>query len=607
MEVIVADMFKAAAGYAAAGWRVLRTYGLLDDEKTCACRLGKDCGTPGKHPVDGRWQDAATTDENVLADWFDGSRPVNVSVALGEASGIVDIEWDGDDGKATAIKFGLTSAQTPTYQSHRSEHRIFRYDPRLPQQAVVKVGGLEVRIGGGKRGAQSVFPPSLHASGVRYRWKLEHGPDDVSVAPIPEPFLQAILASHGGCGVDGPPKPPASEILHKTAAPGERHHALVRFAASQCMRMIDPHDPREQQDVLAILRSVNMTQCSPPKTDEQVESIYRSELRWAIKVRAANKVGESAREALEAHLSGDSEAEKAAMAPTDSPFTLHGLEFRDGEWWPGQWRLKVIHSDPVSYVISIPVLVGQDTKVVDVTVDAETYRSAAKVACAVLEATHTVILDAIPEEWGQIWCGAAAKPRSGTPAIRGLKAKLMDEAAQEEATAENLRSAKVAGWLLDVLCMTPPPSDDDPDPGVPDAGGRPAWVRSRDGVWELWFGWARAWEDVDRGRRKLEEGDQQKLKKLVLAFTGEQSFAAGRHTGDGGSSRRYLRFTTKHLRALERIAGGELPSAAQLQAARDAGSGAFPESCESGESGELDSSVSSESPLSIHAEIGNAP
>lgn len=589
-------MFKHSAAYASLGWHVLRTYGLLDDEKTCSCRLGKDCGTPGKHPIDGRWQDVATTDEDILAAWFDGSRSVNVSVALGEKSGIVDIEWDCDVGKATAERFGLTTISTPTYQSHRSEHRIFRFDKRLPQQAVVKVGGLEVRIGGGKKGAQSVFPPSLHASGVRYRWKLGCSPDETDVATIPEAFLQAILAAHGG-GADGPAKPPASEILHKPASPGERHHALLRFAASQCLRMNDPHDPREQQDVLEILRAVNLTKCSPPKTDEQVESIYRSELRWAIKMRAANKVGEEAKEALEAHVSGDAEAERAAMQPADSPFTLHGLEFRDGEWFPGQWRLKVIHSDPVSYVLSMPVLVGSDTKVVDVTMNAEIYRSAAKVACAVLEATHTVVLDAIPEEWGRIWCGSAAKPRSGTPAIRGLKAKLMDEAAQEEATAENLRSARVAGWLLDVLCITPPPAEDEEDPGYPDAGGRPSWVRAKDGDWELWFGWSRAWEDVDRGRRKLEEGDQQKIKRLVLAFTGERSFAAGRHAGDGGSSRRYIRFTTKHLRALERIAAGELPTAAQLQAAREV-------TAELGEDREAVAAPVSEIPLVIHAEIG---
>jgi hypothetical protein len=581
-------VFKMAAQYAALGWYVLRTYGLLDDEKTCSCRMGRDCGTPGKHPVDGRWQELATTDEDTLADWFDGSRPVNVSVALGEKSGIIDIEWDGEEGRLTAERFNLPAVATPTYQSHRSEHRIFKYDSRLPQQAVFKLGGLEVRIGGGNKGAQSVFPPSLHASGVKYRWKLGCSPDDVPVAEVPEPLMKAILAA--AAPAERALKPAASEILHKQAAPGERHHSLVRFAASQCLRMVDPHDPREQQDVLAILRSINTTQCRPPKTDAQVESIYQSELRWAIKVKAAGRTGDAAKEALDAHLAGDPEAEQEAMAPVDSPFTLVGLEFREGEWWPGRWRLKVVHNDPVQYVLSIPVLVGSETKTVDVTMNAEAYRSSAKVACAVLEGTHTVILDAVPEQWSQIWCGSAARPRSGTAAIRGLKAKLMDAASHEDSTAEGLRSAKVAGWFLDALLLTPQPGDDEDDPGEPDAGGRPSWVRAKDGVWELWFNWTRVWEDVDRGRRKLEEGDMQKIKKLVLAFTGEKELADGRHTSDGGSKRRYIRFTARHLKALERITAGELPTAAQLQAAGSAGTAE-----------EMD-----EIPLGIHAEMARA-
>lgn len=552
------DMFKAATGYASRGWRALRIYGLRSDEKTCSCHLGAACGTPGKHPVDAGWQDAATTDEDTLGDWFDGpqANDTNIGVALGERSGIIDIEWDDATGKATAEKFGLHLVDTPTYQSHRSEHRLFRYDERLPQQAVVKIGGLEVRIGGGRKGAQSVFPPSLHASGVRYRWKLGFSPDEVDVAPVPDQFLQAVLASTSK-EIAG--RPPATDILHKGAGEGDRHLSMVRYIAGEAVKMLDPHDPREQQNTLITAKAVNMTQCRPPLSDQEVENIWRGQLRWAIKVRAEGGGPDFLKARLEEHIASGGDDEPAA-SEVGCPFTLNGLEYRDGEWFPGQWRLRVIHSDPVSYVMSVPVFSGGTTKMVDVTMDAETYRSAAKVACAVLEATHTVILDAIPEEWGRIWCGESAKPRKGTPAVRGLKAKLMEEAAQEDATAENLRPAKVAGWLLDVLGTQPEPGDEEEEDGEPDAGGRPAWVRGKDGVWELWFGWSRAWEDVDRGRRKLEDGDQQKLKKLLLAATAEKAFAVGRHKTDGGATRRYIRFTSKHLRALEAIAAGDLPT-----------------------------------------------
>ena len=555
------DVFKAAALYASRGWRCLRINGLRDDEKTCTCLYGTACGTPGKHPVDPRWQTVATTDEETLADWFDGANNYNIGVALGKDSGVVDIEWDDETGKETAEKFGLHLVETPTYISHRSEHRIFRFDDRLPEQAVIKIGGLEVRIGGGGKGAQSVFPPSVHASGVRYRWKYGFSPDDVEPAEIPPELMQAIVKATSRDAVG---KPPASEILHKKVDSGSRHLTMVRYIASKCVRMLDPHDPQEQQETLIEAKSINMSQCVPPMPDSEVENIWRGQVRWAIKVRSEGGGPEFLKQRLAERIeSGGIDEPAGELEKVDCPFTLNGLEYRDGEWFPGRWRLKVVHNDPVSFVLSIPVFTKGETKAVDVTMDAETYRSSAKVALAVLEATHTVILDAVPEEWGVIWCGASAKtrgPRAGQPAVRGLKAKLMDEAVQEEATAEGLRYAAVAGWMLDVLCMTPEPGDEEEEDGEPDASGRPAWVRTKDGLWELWFGWSRVWEDVDRRQRRLEEGDKLKIKTMLLEATGESAFTVGRYTGDGGSARRYIRFTGRHIRALEKIAAGESPT-----------------------------------------------
>lgn len=553
----MSEMFSAAAQYAAFGWRSLRIYGLAEDGKSCTCRAGSECGTPGKHPVDWKWQETASADEDTLAEWF-GDGGFNIGVALGAESGIIDVEWDDAAGKATAEKLGITGIDTPTYLSSRSEHRLFKYDGKLPEQAVIKIAGLEVRTGGGKRGAQSVFPPSRHASGVNYRWKEGFSPDDVPVAPIPDSLMAAITNDKGGGELT---KPPATEILHKVATAGNRHDALLRIAGRQCINMIDCHDPQEQQDVLAMIRSVNLSQCSPPKGDKEVEDIWRSCLRWAIKIRAAGDRVDR-KEALETYLEkGDEPATpKEGEAPAEGiecPFTLTGLEYRDGEWWPGKWKLKVVHNDPVSYVLTVPVFERGRTKLVDVTMDAEQYRSAAKVAQRVLEATHTVILDAIPEQWGRIWSGQAAKPRLGLAACRGLKAKLMECATEEAPTAECLRYAEVAGWFLDVLSSSPEPGDEEEDDGEADATGRPSWVR-RNGVWELWFTWSVVWGIVERQHKNLQEGERSRTRRLILLVVGEEDLPVGRSKGFGGHFRRYNRFTSKHLRALERIANGEL-------------------------------------------------
>ena len=556
------ELFKWAAVYASRGWPPLVCHGQIGG--ACTCK-SPNCQTPGKHPVLKGWQSRGIMDEEELSHWFDGTKNFNLGVQLGERSGIIDIEYDTEDGKKAASRYGLDKILTPTFTSKRSTHRVLKWDARLPRQAVYKFLGLEVRIGGGDRGAQSIFPPSMHASGVSYSWVPGMSPEECEVAEVPHELLVAIVNQNDGTG-EGERKPSANKILREGAGEGSRHDMLVRFCARQCINMIDVHDPIEQQDILLNLQAVNEKKCNPPKSDDEVQNIFRHELRWATQVRAKGvEEAEEKKAALEKRLDGGSDKPKSEDEEQPSAFTFTGLERRGEEWWPGQWRLKVIHSDPVSFVLRVPVYraVGETEKtvLVHIPMDAETFRSAAKVAHAILEATHTVIVDAVPEEWFAMWNGTGRK--RGQRAIRGLKAKLMDVAIQEAATAENCRFAAVAGWLQEVLSMNPRPDADDDGPGVPDVTGMPGWVKSKSGEWELWFGWTKVWEMVDRGRRKLEEGDILKVKKMILAFVGERELAIGRGAGEGGSSRRFVRFAERHLRALERLAAGEFSAEAE--------------------------------------------
>lgn len=551
---MIDGMFKWAAGYAAKGWYVVVCHGSNGNRCTCS---NENCSTPGKHPLLNAWQHKATLDEDELSQWLDGSKNRNIGIQLGEKSGVIDIEYDTEQGRETAERFGLERVLTPTFTSKRSTHRLFKWDRRLPQRAVYKLSGLEIRIGGGKKGAQSIVPPSSHSSGVSYSWVAGMGPDECDVAQLPLELLTAIVNEADEDG--GERQDRANTILHKTMEEGDRHDSLVRFAARQCINMMNVHDPIEQQDVHAMIHAMNKQRCKPSKSDEEVENIFRHELEWAIRVRAKGGLeDQDKQQALAARMENGAGAESVQDGNTLS-FTLTGLHYDGKEWFPGTWKLKVIHGDPVTYTLTVPVFRrvdgAQKTVRVAVPLNAETFRSAAKVAQAILEATHTVIVDAVPEEWFAIWNGQGKKKNQ--PAIRGLKAKLMDEADQETATAENCRFATVAGWLLEVLSMTPQPDADEDEDGSPDVTGMPAWVRGRDGVWELWFGWSKAWEMVDRGRRKLEDGDILKIKKMILAAVGQKALPASRGAGEGGRSRRFVRFTNDHMRALERLAAGE--------------------------------------------------
>ena len=82
---------------------------------------------------------------------------------LGEKSGIIDIE--SDDEEAEDLFFELFQGevpQTPTFESARGTHRLFKWQPDLPEpkKNLFKLGALEFRTGNGEKAAQSVLPPS---------------------------------------------------------------------------------------------------------------------------------------------------------------------------------------------------------------------------------------------------------------------------------------------------------------------------------------------------------------------------------------------------------------------------------------------------------------
>ena len=552
------EAFKYAALYAANGWRVVPAFGMVqtDDGLVCSCYKGENCPSPGKHPVGKVWQQRATTDEEAIYDALDVSQPRNIGIQWGPESKVIDIEFDCEQGKRAANKYGLEKLLTPTYTSSRSTHRILKWSDKLPKVGVIKVEGLEIRIGGDSRGAQSIMPPSIHSTGKSYQWVNGMAPDEVEPADIPIELMRAINNAYQSSGGTGRPR--GSDILFKKVGEGERHDHLLQFANLEVMKMYDLDCPVEQQRLLMIMRSINATQCNPPKTDKELQTMFMDCLTWAKRKRMNGDLSdEEAESVAEARTRGEEEKETDDKNPSNA-FALSGLEYRDGEWFPGSWTLRVIHGDPVNYILTVPVYREDKKQTMDVgvTLNAEQYRSAGKVAQAILEATHVVIVDSIPEEWARIWNGCGAK--KGKPAVRGLKAKLMEVSTSEEATAENCRYAAVAGWFLDVLTQQAAPDEDDQEsePGSQCAQGLPQWVRT-DGVWELWFGWERAWELANSAKRGITDGEKTLIKRMLLERAQEDALRVGRHHTEGGVRRRYVRLLHGHLRLLEGIASAE--------------------------------------------------
>lgn len=142
-----------------------------------------------KRPLGAGWQHKATGDLEAVDAWLAAGH--NVGLLLGPASGVVDVEYDTPEGREQLAAFGILDIPTPTWRSARGEHRLFLWEPWMPQTAVVKAEDLEIRIGG--RAAQSVLPPSRHPDGSQYGWVVR--PIDCPVAAFPAQLLAGVAVA----------------------------------------------------------------------------------------------------------------------------------------------------------------------------------------------------------------------------------------------------------------------------------------------------------------------------------------------------------------------------------------------------------------------------
>ena len=528
-----------AASYAAHGWKIIRLYGSREPG-VCTCWKGKDCGTPGKHPQGEAWHLHATSDEDAVMEWFDSATPVNIGLLLGPASGVVDVELDGDDAKAAWAALGLGEIYTPTYTAGRGPHRLFRWNEGLPATAVRKVNGIEVRIGNGGSAAQSVIPPSVHHTGKVYEWVPGLSPDDVELQPLPEKLVNMLWNDDGTGQRSGTGRKPARASRAEPVQQGGRNEEVYRFAVRESFRSgPDLDDQIEQQDLLAKIRMFNTVLCRPPMDDPEVVAIFRSAIGYVRKTRAA---GMDQSVAI-AHAEVSSSKESAKHKPTKPEeaatssmklFEMQGFSYTptypdaDPEWGPGELRLTVVHSDPLEYRLHAPAWKQWTTNGTgNVSLSVDQYRSATKVAAAVLAATGVVMLDDEPGKWKRVWDGGykvknkAGDKDSKTRTARGVKAKMLDNVEHEWPGASSQRYVLLASWR-------------------------------QDGT--LWFAWGKVWEDIERQHR-VNDGERLALKRRLLArLEGEKDFRHTEYRHLGGARKSYVVWSRREFASLEEIA-----------------------------------------------------
>lgn len=420
------QIVDAALEYASYGWRVVLLYA-PHPKGGCSCAKGRKCKSTGKHPRLDEWQKTASTDEDQIIAWYENWMHSNVGIQFGEASGIIDIECDSEGAeRELMLLLGDEAPITPTFQADRGKHRLFRWRKDLPSQAAIHVGNVEFRLGNGNKGAQSVFPPSLHASGKRYTWLLP--PSEAEPADIPKGLLAKLWNLAGEDRIEEEHPRSVRHKLYETEGVAEGNRDNVIYAESCALwheqfviRGKDCfNDPEAQGVVYKRLWAWNRVQCKPPLDDDVVLKKCEGG-RTFIRDQA-----------------------KRADRTKGPELTSLGLEYRDDEYWPGKWWVEAINSDPPIARLHAPFLPAGH-----IDLDMESYNSPAKVHLAVLGATGTLCLDDGVRDWKAIWRGGfdkRAKVRR-----RGLFVKLLDDAQKTEAPEEVKRQNYLAIFVIGYL------------------------------------------------------------------------------------------------------------------------------------------------------------
>src|SRR5262245_8148284 len=177
-----APLPERALTYAARGWAVLPLW--WPRGRRCACGR-PDCANVGKHPLGSlvpHGLDQATADQVLIRRWWAACPEANLGLVTGAVRGLVVDDVDGEEGVASLRSLVDRHARFQAAWARTGSGGWHGYLDHPGQEVPNSAGRLGPKLDVRGDGGYVVAPPSLHASGRRYRWL--HGlPDQLPAVP----------------------------------------------------------------------------------------------------------------------------------------------------------------------------------------------------------------------------------------------------------------------------------------------------------------------------------------------------------------------------------------------------------------------------------------
>jgi predicted transcriptional regulator len=267
---------KAALAYAAAGLYVVPLHTPLFDSTGacigCSCEAYKrsakcqewleskglshrfdaafKCPTPGKHPRLSEWENAATTDADIIRAWFARWTHLNIGIAPGK-SGLLVVDGDKyKDEYAGENLLTFEDEQTATALSGGGGQHLYYQMPvgaTYGNQTGALPAGVDIRAHGG----MVVVSPSIHPNGRAYQWETGYSILEYTPRPLPQALaalLDAAQTRHSTVkavtfttpNTDAPDvaqwriSPAVRELIHTPPPKGQRSEADAKVITSLC-------------------------------------------------------------------------------------------------------------------------------------------------------------------------------------------------------------------------------------------------------------------------------------------------------------------------------------------------------------------------------------
>ena len=271
---------ETAAAYAALSLRVIPI-----------CSPDHECQAPGKAPFDsalgqhlGSWQTRGVPDPDELDRWLTSPSAPHLNIGLVLGGGLVGLDIDGEDGdRILAARSGGNLPPTWEFTTARGRRLLYAL-PRGVRIAKTSFRG-ETRNGLDilGDGAQSVLPPSLHATGSRYRWAPGRDPWQAGT-PAPAPAWLRALSRVGASSRQAQTSARAGwwDPLLRGVPVGARHIAACRLVGrwvrlgltpSEIMLLIAAWNGRNAEPLpdIELERMVgDLTKRAPPDRGQRV-------------------------------------------------------------------------------------------------------------------------------------------------------------------------------------------------------------------------------------------------------------------------------------------------------------------------------------------------